>query len=79
MLKTSNLRADIFRLLDKVIETGHPLEIERKGKILQIVPKIKISRLQRLTKHNCIICNPEEIVHMDWEKEWNNGRTSLDI
>jgi hypothetical protein len=36
MIKTSNLRADIFHLLDNVIETGRPLEIERKGEILQI-------------------------------------------
>ena len=72
MIKATNLRADIFHLLDRVLESGRPLEIERKGKILQIVPKVKTSRLKKLAKHNCILCNPEEIVHIDWEKEWNN-------
>lgn len=72
MLKASNLRADIFRLLDKVIETGKPLEIERKGKVLQIIPKEFISKLSRLAKHDCLLCDPEEVVHMDWEKEWKH-------
>ncbi|MFA6292655.1 MAG: hypothetical protein WC637_12780 [Victivallales bacterium] len=72
MLKTSNLRADIFRLLDKVIETGHPLEIERKGKVLQIIPKESTPKLSKLSKHDCILCNPDELIHMDWEKEWKH-------
>ena len=79
MLKTSNLRADIFRLLDKVIETGHPLEIERKGQVLQIIPRESVSKLSKLVKHDCILCNPEELVHMDLEKEWNKCLTSLGI
>lgn len=69
MLEASNFRADIFRLLDKVIETGHPLEIERKGQVLQIIPKESVSKLSNLVRHNCILCNPEELIHMDWEKE----------
>lgn len=72
MIKASNLRADIFHLLDNVLESGRPLEIERKGRVLQIIPKVKTSRLKRLAKHNCIICNPDDIVHIDWKKEWNN-------
>lgn len=72
MLKTSNLRADIFRLLDNVIETGKPLEIERKGKVLQIIPKESVPKLSKLAKHDCLLCDAEEVVHMDWEKEWKH-------
>jgi len=69
MLKASKLRYDISRPPGKVIETGQPLEIERKVQNLHNVPKQKVGRLKRLTKHGCIICNPEKIVHIDWKKE----------
>src|SRR5688572_10675401 len=29
---------DIYRILDQVLETGVPVEIERRGKLLKIVP-----------------------------------------
>ncbi|HIL98739.1 MAG TPA: type II toxin-antitoxin system prevent-host-death family antitoxin, partial [Pseudomonadales bacterium] len=34
----SKLRADLFRVLDRVLATGVPVEIERNGKILKIIP-----------------------------------------
>jgi len=37
-MTASKLRQNIYRALDEVIETGVPLEIERKGKRLRIVP-----------------------------------------
>ena len=49
-VSASALRADIYTLLDRVIETGEPLEIERKGKILRIVsdqPKGWLHKLVR--------------------------------
>ena len=38
-LTASKLRANVYRLLDEVLETGKPLEIERNGKTLVITPK----------------------------------------
>ena len=38
-LSASKLRANVYRLLDEVLETGKPLEIERNGKTLVIAPK----------------------------------------
>ena len=35
----SVLRGNIYKLLDKILESGNPPEIERKGKRLQIIPK----------------------------------------
>jgi len=66
----SKLRQDIYNLLDHVLETGEPLEIERKGGLLKIVPEKKPSKLDRLVPHDGIIGDPEELVHMDWSKEW---------
>jgi len=38
-MSASELRQNIYNLLDEVLETGIPLEIERKGKKLRIVPE----------------------------------------
>jgi len=66
----SKLRQDIYQLLDRVIETGQPLEIERKGRKLRIVPAESVSRLARLRKRKCIKGDPEKLVSIDWSSEW---------
>ena len=67
----SKLRQDIYSVLDTVLETGVPVEIVRKGRVLRIVPDKKPSKLARLKKRACIVGDPESIVHMDWSKEWS--------
>jgi hypothetical protein len=74
-LTASKLRANVYRLLDEVLETGKPLEIERNGKTLLIVPKEgkkKQSKLDNIpTRPGAIIGDPDELIHMDWSSEWN--------
>lgn len=71
-IKVSNLRKDIYRLLDQVLATGQPLEVERKGMILKIVPGTESTgKLSRLRNHDCIVGDPDELVHSDWSHEWN--------
>lgn len=68
----SELRRDVYRLLDEVLESGEPLEIERKGRLLRIVPDQPTSKLARLRPHpGTIIGDPEDIVHMDWSHYWD--------
>jgi antitoxin (DNA-binding transcriptional repressor) of toxin-antitoxin stability system len=67
----SELRQNIYKLLDNVLTTGQPLEIERKGKKLRIVPSETGSRLARLPRRKCLKGDPEDIVSMDWSKDWN--------
>jgi hypothetical protein len=69
-ITASNLRNDIYRILDQVLETGIPVEIERRGKILRIVPPSPSSKIARLESHDYLTCDPEEIVHVDWSREW---------
>ena len=66
----SKLRENIYGILDQVLETGTPVEVIRKGKILKIVPEAKPDKLSKLKKRKCIIGDPEDIVHMDWLSEW---------
>ena len=71
-VNASTLRENIYRLLDQVLETGQPLEIERKGRLLRVVPVSEPSKLARLVKHDCLRGDPEAIVHLDWSGEWRH-------
>jgi len=71
-IKVTKLRQNLYRILDDILQTGIPVEIERNGKILKIIPE-KINKLNNLEKHDVIIGDPEEIVHMDWSSEWHEG------
>lgn len=69
----SVLRKDIYQLLDQVLATGKPLKVKRKNGTVTIVPDqtvSKFSKLERLKKHDCILGDPEDLVHMDWSGEW---------
>jgi len=68
----SKLRANIYRMLDEVLETGQPLEIQRNGKTLVIAPKEQRSIWDRLPRHEgFIVGDPDELIHIDWSSEWN--------
>ncbi len=70
-ISASELRQNIYRLLDQVVETGVPLEIERKGKRLRIVPVHTGSRLERIqTDPDLIVGDPDDLVHIDWSQHW---------
>ena len=77
-ITASQLRQDVYRLLDQVVATGVPLEIQRKGRTLKVVPDpAPEGKLSSLTPHVCIVGDPEEIVHMDWSGEWHAGEGVL--
>jgi antitoxin (DNA-binding transcriptional repressor) of toxin-antitoxin stability system len=70
-LTPSQLRADIYRLLDRILETGVPLEIDRRGKTLLIVAAQAPGRLDRLPSRPTFINgDPDDLVHLDWSREW---------
>jgi hypothetical protein len=65
----SKLRENVYSILDQALETGVPVEVIRKGKILKIVPEVNPDKLSRLKKRNYIVGDPEDLVHMDWLHE----------
>jgi hypothetical protein len=70
-ISLTQLRSNLYKIVDQVIETGMPVEIERKGKILKILPDSKLSKLQHLQQHPHVINgNPDDIIDIDWLKEW---------
>lgn len=71
-ISASKLRANVYRLLDEVLETGRPLEIERNGKTLVISAKETESFWDRLPRREgYIVGDPDELIHIDWSSEWN--------
>jgi len=74
-LTASKLRENVYRVLDQVLETGVPVEIERHGRRLEIVPARAArasapGKLTRLKRRRYLRCAPEALVHVDWSREW---------
>ena len=69
-MRPSSLRENIYRILDEILETGVPVEIERKGKFLLIAPVEPRSKLANLKPRDLIVGDPEDLVHLDWSDEW---------
>jgi Antitoxin Phd_YefM, type II toxin-antitoxin system len=68
----TQLRKNLYNLLDEVINTGIPLLINRDGKILQITPIEKTNKLDKLiSRPHVIIGNADDIVNITWEGEIN--------
>ncbi len=67
----TKLRANLYKVLDNVLKTGVPVEINRGGKILRIVPVKPKEKLDNLKPHpDYLAAEPESLVHLDWSKEW---------
>ncbi|MDW8468759.1 MAG: type II toxin-antitoxin system prevent-host-death family antitoxin [Burkholderiales bacterium] len=70
-LSATRLRANLYRVLDRVARTGVPVEVERRGQVLRIVSATARDRLARLKRRkNYIAVDPESLVHLDWSSEW---------
>jgi hypothetical protein len=76
-ISVSELRQKIFSEIDKVIVTGQPLEIRRKGHLLKIVLEEKKTKLSALvTRKDIVTCSDDELIYNDWLKEWNNDNNN---
>ncbi|MBN1265251.1 MAG: type II toxin-antitoxin system Phd/YefM family antitoxin [Anaerolineales bacterium] len=68
----TQLRENIYRYLDEVLETGIPLEISKGGRKLQIVPVDRIDKLKNLVHRPEVITgNPDDLADIHWEQEVN--------
>jgi hypothetical protein len=70
-ITASKLRENVYALLDEVIATGQPLEIERNGRRLRIVVDEPPSKLSRLVQHpEAVVGDPGDLVELEWSSEW---------
>lgn len=66
----TELRANLYRLLDEVLESGLPLRILRGGKYLQVKPMEEVQKLDDLTpRPEAIQGDPDDLaeIHRDTE------------
>lgn len=72
----SQLRQDIYRLIDHVLDTGEPLEIRRKGRRLRLISDgPQPDRLAAIhTNPSVIAGDPDDLVSVDWSGEWDAGQ-----
>jgi prevent-host-death family protein len=71
-ITVTELRGNIYKLLDEVLDTGIPIEINKGDKKLRIIPVKTRNKLQNLiSRPNIIKGNPDDLVEISWEKEIN--------
>jgi len=63
-LSLTALRNNLFKIVDEVIRTGIPAEIERNGHRLEIVLEERKSKLDNLKPHDCIVGDPDELIKL---------------
>lgn len=67
-ITVTELRANIYKLLDQVLATGMPIEITKGGRKLQIVPVEPFDKFQNLVHRPDVIQgDPDELVSIEWE------------
>jgi prevent-host-death family protein len=75
-ISLTKVRADLYKIVDRVLDTGVPVEIERRGRKVRIVPIKHKSKLDNLIKHpGTIVGDPDDLVHMDWSGEWTDAKS----
>jgi prevent-host-death family protein len=67
---STQLRTNIYNLLDEVLKTGLPLEIKKGDRKLRIVPVDEIDKLKNLvTRPDVIQGDPDDLVEINWMDE----------
>ena len=76
-ISVTKLRTDLYRIVDQVIESGVPVEIERNGQVVKLVPSVKKSKLANLKTHpNVINGDPDDIIHVNWNEHWHEDENT---
>jgi len=68
----TQLRTNIYNLLDEILKTGLPLEIKKGDKKLRIVPVDEVDKLKNLVaRPDAIQGDPDDLIEIDWMDEVN--------
>ena len=70
-ITVTELRTNLYKIVDTIIETGISVEVQRNGHKVKILLVNGPSKLERLSlKPDAFNGDPEDIVHCDWLNEW---------
>ncbi len=71
-LTPTEFRSNIYNILDEILKTGVPIELNKGGKKLRIVPVEKTDKLANLkSRPEVIQGDPDDIIDLNWEEEVN--------
>ena len=66
----TELRANIYQLLEEVLQTGIPLEINKGDRKLRIVPVERVNKLQNLVSRPAVITgDADDLADLHWDQE----------
>ncbi len=73
-LAATRLRAELYRVIDHVLETGETVEVERpRGTVVlkPAEPKPRAKSRRRAGKNpRLVVGDPDDLVQFDWSKHW---------
>jgi hypothetical protein len=76
-LSLTALRKRLFEVVDRVLDTGVPAVVERRGRRVLIVAEDRTgSRLARLRRRQGIVGDPDDLVDLkvaEWREDQNLG------
>ena len=75
-LTLTTLRKKLFEVADRVLDTGVPVAIERRGRTLLLTPQAGASKLARLKRRKLIRGVPETLAETEagtWREPRNLG------
>ncbi len=71
-MTATELRANVYKVLDQILETGVAQEVVRGGAKLLIVPAgERRQRLKDRPKRDGLRCTVDELIATSWEKAWS--------
>ncbi|NJN82623.1 MAG: type II toxin-antitoxin system Phd/YefM family antitoxin [Caldilineaceae bacterium] len=64
----TELRSNIYNLLEEVLTTGAPLEIKKGGRTLRVSPVDPVDKFADMDfRPDVINGDPGDLVHIEWE------------
>jgi hypothetical protein len=72
-LTLTALRQNLFIVVDRVLETGIPVAIERRGKTILLTPQATAPKLSRLKRRKLIKGDPGSLVDVK-AGQWREPR-----
>lgn len=70
----TELRANLYKTIDHLIQTGEPVEIKRKGHIVKIISVKTSSKFSNIIDRKYVIASEsDELVNNDWLSAWSFG------
>ena len=77
-ISATKLRADLYRVIDRVIDSGTPIEVDLRGRKVRIVPSAPRDKLANLPKRpGVIVGNPDDLPKVKtfdeakWRRKWD--------